>query len=168
MSEAQMTTEQVLKAAADSVQAAEYCFLITVMGDVGWPNARLMQTLALGDDMIVWLGTSVKSRKVREIADNNRVTLACVDTTETAYVTLFGNAAIEAGLAERQQFWREDWVTFFPEGPMGEDFVLIKFVPTRIEVMNFARNVAPEPFGLQPAILVRADVGWQMEQQPGA
>jgi hypothetical protein len=32
-----------------------------------------------------------------------------------------------------------------------------------MELMNFARDVTPEPFGLQPAALVRSGASWVLE-----
>ena len=48
---------------------------------------------------------------------------------------------------------------FWPAGPEGDDYVLIKFTPFRIELMSIYRNVVPDP-RLQPAVLVRDGEEW--------
>jgi hypothetical protein len=60
----------------------------------------------------------------------------------------------------------EEWRAFFPAGPAGEDYVLLQVVPSRLEVLNFVRQVTPIPFGLRPAVLVRRGDGWVFEE-PG-
>ncbi len=75
-------------------------------------------------------------------------------------MTLTGTASIEDDQARRQRFWREQFADFWPSGPEDDGYVLIKFVPARIELMNIAQGVAPEPFGLRPVILARTGPEW--------
>ncbi len=42
----------------------------------------------------------------------------------------------------------------------AEDFVLLRFVPDRLEVIDFARHVTPEPFGQRALALERRDGAW--------
>ena len=51
-------------------------------------------------------------------------------------------------------------VSSIPDGPEGDDFVLIRLVPRRIELMSFADRIHPEPYGLKEAVLERRDDGW--------
>ena len=155
----QIPTESLLAAARAIIQAAEYCFLITI-GESGEANARLMQHFKPDDDLILWFGASPRSRKVQNISRDSRVTGVLEDPRETADLTLQASAQVETDVNLRRQYWREDWVAFFPAGPEGEDYVLIKFVPTRIEIMSFERHITPEPYGLQPAILIREGGAW--------
>jgi general stress protein 26 len=107
-----------------------------------------MQPFEPQPNLIIWLGTSPKSRKVREIHSNDQVTLGYAYAQEGAYVTLTGTASIEDDKTLRQRFWRKEFADFWPSGPEDDDYALIKFVPSRIELMNIAQGVAPEPFGL--------------------
>lgn len=153
------TVEQVLEATQATLLAEDYCFLIT-LGESGKVNARLMQHYKPENDLIVWFGASPKSRKVQEIRANNHITVACVNTQESGYVTLVGSAQIEDSIDLRRKYWREEWMAFFPEGPMGNDYILIRFNPVRVEVMNFGRRITPEPYGLQPALVRRIGDKW--------
>ncbi|HEX2729056.1 MAG TPA: pyridoxamine 5'-phosphate oxidase family protein, partial [Rubrobacteraceae bacterium] len=83
--------EQLLEAARITMEASEYCFLVT-SGAVG-ADARLMQPFAPDEDLSVRFGTSPSSRKAREIRADDRVVLAYSDPTEIAYVVLKGTAA---------------------------------------------------------------------------
>lgn len=157
-----MTTEYLLTIARDTIDVAEYCFLIS-LSESGQANARLVQHFKPEADMTIWFCTSSKSRKVREIGNKSHITVTFQDDREHAYVTVLGSASVETDLNERQRHWHDDSIDYFPAGPGGDDYVLIKFVPSRIELMNFARDVTPEPFGLQPAALVRSGASWVLE-----
>lgn len=158
-----MNPEQLLEITQATLKAAEFCFLIT-LGESGQAEARLMQPFEPEPDLTIWFGTSPTSRKVREIQKDNRVTLGYTQAQAGAYVTLIGTASIEDDTAKKQHYWREDFAAFWPVGPMSEAYSLIKFVPSRIELMHIGQEVAPEPFGLKPVILIRAGEGWELEE----
>jgi general stress protein 26 len=139
-----------------------YGFLISHAGD-GGVSARLVQHLAVEDDGRTWIGTSPRSRKVQEIDMNPEVAYACEDRTSFAYVSLVGRARLVDDDDQRVARWNDGLATFFPDGPTGGDFVLVEVVPRRIEIMDFARAVHPEPLGLVPAVLVRRGHGWEPE-----
>jgi general stress protein 26 len=154
-----ITAELVLETAKSSIRSAEYCILIT-LGEKGEANARLVQPFEPEPDMTIYVGTWSKSRKVREIQKDNRVTLAFHDKEGTAYVTLLGSAQIENDTNMKRKYWREEWIGFIPQGPDGDDYVLVKFIPFRIELMSFSRGVLPQPYGLKPAVVVRSEDLW--------
>ena len=154
-----ITAALILETAKSSMKSAEYCMLIT-LGEGGEANARLVQPFEPEPDMTIWVGTWSKSRKVREIQKDSRVTLAFYDRDSTAYVTLLGLAGIENDLNKKRKYWREEWIGFIPQGPDGEEYVLVKFIPFRIELMSFANGVLPQPYGLKPAVVIRLEDLW--------
>lgn len=154
-----ITAEIVLDTAKSSMRVAEYCMLIT-RGESGEANARLVQPFGPEEDMTIWVGTWSKSRKVREIQRDNRVTLAFHDKENTAYVTLLGTAQTESDINKKRKYWREEWVGFIPQGPEGDDYLLVKFIPVQIELMSFSSGVLPKPYGLKPAVAVRSGDLW--------
>ena len=154
-----ITAELILETAKSSMRSAEYCMLIT-LGEGGEANARLVQPFEPEPDMTIWVGTWSKSRKVREVRRDGRVTLAFYDKESTAYVTLLGLAQIENELNNKRKFWRDEWIGFIPQGPDGDDYVLVKFIPYRIELMSFGRGILPQPYGLKPAVVIRLEDSW--------
>jgi general stress protein 26 len=132
----------------------------------GQMHTRLMQPFPPEEDLTLWFGTSPRSRKIQDIQQQPRVTVAVHQAAANSYVTLVGQAQLEDDLTARWQRWREEWRAFFPAGPAGEDYVLLRVVPSRLEVLNFVRQVTPIPFGLRPAVLVRHGDGWVLEE-PG-
>jgi general stress protein 26 len=158
----QLTTEQLLTIAKDAILATQYCFLIT-LGEAGQLNSRLMQPYEPTEDFIIYMGTSPRSRKVSEIQGNQHVTLSYHSPRENAFVTLIGSATLETDFSLREKYWREEWRIFFPGGADSDDYILIKFVPNRIEVMNLARNISLKPYGLRAATLLKLGDSWELE-----
>jgi len=152
-------SEQLLEVTRHILDAAEFCFLIT-RGNKGALNARLMQHFGPDGDLTIWFGASPRSRKVREIKRGSPVTVTFEYADEGAYVTLLGKAAIETAPETRCRYWRDSFSAFWPDGPEGDDYVVIRFSASRIEVMAIDQGVAPEPFGLQPAVLERHGSDW--------
>ena len=154
-----MTPDETLNIVTATLKAAEFCFLITA-GENGQANARLMQPFDAETDLTIWMGLSPHSRKAREIKKNPHVTLAYQHVPEGAYVTLLGTATLVENPEKRQQYWRDSFFEFWPEGPTGDFYILLKFIPDKIEVMNMARQAAPQPYGLKAITLTRTANGW--------
>lgn len=157
-----MNADDLLSTARNIIRQIEYCFVIT-QNDSGSPNARVMEPFAPENDWTIWLGTRPESRKIHEMLKNPRITLAYYYPSDTAYVTVQGVGHLETDINLRRKYWNETWRSFFPDGPEGDDYTLIRFEPDRIELLDFAQQITPEPFGLQPAVLVRTEDGWIVE-----
>ena len=132
-----LTAEHVVAVAKATLDTADFCFL-TTQGESEPTSTRLMQHFKPDADLTVWFGTSLTSRKVREIRRNPRVTVACLDPTRPAYAVLVGTVTIEELTEQWRRYWREDWQTFWPEGPSGRDYVPLRFTCERVEVLSFA------------------------------
>ncbi len=150
------------------LRASPYGFLATTGPDAA-PRVRLVQHLAVDDDLRVWVGTSPRSRKAADVAARaEAVAYACEDRDAFAYVSLRGEARLVEDLDERVARWTPGLETFFPGGPRGDDFVLVSLAVDRVELMSFAAGVHPDPYGLVPAVAVRSGDGWVLEPAGGA
>jgi general stress protein 26 len=146
------------------LKRTKYCFLIT-HGDGGWCTARIVEPIVEeAEDFTLWFGTNRLLRKVREIEADPHVTVAVENERENANLVLYGTATIVREQAVRQQRWVASWRMFFPRGPKSRDYVVIRFEAQRVELMNFTRNVIPEPFGLRPLVLLKREGGWDLAQ----
>jgi len=155
-----LTREHGLAVARAMLGRAKYCFLITHGAD-GWSSARLVQPIV--DEVaefVLWFGTDPSLRKGREIEADPRVTVTIEDRRQDASLVLYGTASLERDPAVRRRRWIGTWRLFFPAGPTSNEYVAIRFEAERIELMNFARNVVPEPFGLRPLTLIRRRGQW--------
>lgn len=139
----------------------EYCLLAT-LGE-SCIDARVLQPFPPGPDLDVWLGTSRRSRKAAQLRADSRATLAYEDDGKGAAVVLVGRVQIVDALEERRRRFMPSWWAFYPDGPEGDDYVLLHFVPDRVEVWDVSRRVTPEPFGMRAARVVRRNGTWEEE-----
>lgn len=113
------------------------------------PCARLVQPLRIDDDAAVWFATSSATRKAQEIAaGEGAATYAVEDRAAFAYACVHGTAQLirDARLAE--QMWDPGLDAFFPNGPAGDDVVLVHLQASRADLMSFTAGVHPAPYGL--------------------
>ncbi|MCA6092166.1 pyridoxamine 5'-phosphate oxidase family protein [Streptomyces sp. SCA3-4] len=151
--------EALFAAALRLVREHPYGFLTTYDGLR--PHTRLVEHLGVGEDGSLHIGTSPRSRKAADVARQPRVTYAVEDRGAAAYVVLEAEAHVEDGLQERLAYWKDDFRAFFPAGPEGDDYVVLRLRPDRIELMDFTHEVHPAPFGLVPAVIERDADGWR-------
>ena len=111
----------------------------------------------------IWFGTNPSLRKVKEIEENPNVIIAFGNDKENANIIIYGKAQIVRDIKERRKHWIGSWLLFFPNGPKGDDFVSIRVEPSEIELMNFKRNIVPEPFGLKPVRLINDLGNWSVQ-----
>jgi general stress protein 26 len=156
-----LTGGEVCRRAVGLLRANPYGFLVTI-SDTGRPHARLVQHLAVDDDATIWIGTSPRSRKAADIAHHAEVTYAVEDRGKFAYAAVSGTASLIADEASRRRYWEKGLRAFFPGGPAGEDFVIIRISGARIELMDFADGIHPDPYGLVPALAMHREA-WQLE-----
>jgi general stress protein 26 len=132
-----------LVAAAREVMAAQtYCALVTV-DETGRPQVRTMNPFPPEEDMTVWFATNTRSRKVREMTRDPRVTLYYADhETAIGYVALQGRAVLVSDKAEILKRKRAYWDQAFPG---LENLVLVKVVPERLDVLNYKAGTKADP-----------------------
>jgi len=155
-----LVADDLMKIAVETLRAHPFGFLSTLGRDR--VHTRLVEHLAIDDDLGVWIGTSPRSRKVAQVAGRPEVTYAVEDREGAGAVTLQARARVVTDERERAARWRDDIAPFFPGGPRGDDFVLLALRPYRIEVMSFAQGVHPEPYGLVPAVAAWDGEGWRV------
>ncbi len=144
--------------AVGMLRANPYGFLITATSE--GPRSRLVQHLRVDEDATIWVGTSPRSRKVADITASPLACYSVEDRAAFAYLTIAANAAVSEDAAERRAKWEPGLAAFFPGGPEGDDFVLLRLSAARIELMNFAQRVHPDPYGLVPAVIERRAGTW--------
>ena len=157
-----MTTilpERIFTAVQAIFKAADACFLIT-KGLGGPPSARLMQHFKPDIDLVVWFGASPNSCKVSELLSDPAATLACQHPERAAYAMLSGTVTLIRDDPQLKKYWQESFLEFWPSGPLGGDYALLRFEPLRVEVMDLAAELAQPPFGLRPAICELQGDGW--------
>src|SRR2546423_1957913 len=143
----EFSRDQLVAAAREIMTTTRYCALITSDAQ-GRTNARTMDAFAPDENMIVWLATNPRSRKVAEIRRRPRVTLYYFDRENQAYVTIHGTARLVNDANEKQRHWKEEWSAFYPN--RDRDYLLIKVVPTRLEVVDTKKGIVGDSKSWRP------------------
>ena len=141
---------QVIAAAQQIMRDARYCALITV-GQDGHPQSRVVDPIAPAEDLTVWIGTNPITRKVAQIRKDARVTLHYFDPQGPGYVTMLGKAELIDDPAEKASHWKQDWAPFYKDGSRGDDFILIRVEPLRLEVVSDSHGLLNDPTTWIPA-----------------
>ena len=142
--------ERIMEVARQIMSAARFCTLVTI-GDLGQPQARVVDPLEPDGAFAVYVATNPLSRKVGEIRRDPRVTLLYFDTARSAYVTLVGRA-IEVKDAEKSAHRKKDWDAFFPAA-RPEAYALYRIVPSRLEVVSARDGLSGDPATWRPEIV---------------
>jgi general stress protein 26 len=148
----QSEDDQLRAVAAEIMRSAGFCALVTVDGE-GAPQARAMDPFDPEDDLVVWMGTNARTRKVQELRDDPRATLYYHDVAAGAYVALRGRGFIVDDPAEKARRWKPEWHDFYDDDHRGADYVLVRFVPDVAEIISMKHGVATDPKGFAPAVL---------------
>jgi len=154
------SAKQALESAYRQVERSKYAFLLT-HGEQS-PDARLIEPIFSRSDFAFWIGTSPKSRKIAQVKSNSWATLAFCHQGDNANLIVKGSVELVDDVELRAQHWKPHWRLFFPAGPKGGDYILMKLNVTEIEVLDFSQSVVPEPFGLKPVRLERLNENWQL------
>ena len=113
----------------------------------------MMNSFAPEPGLTVWMATNPSTRKVADMRTDQRVTLVYFDRDDPGYVTLLGDARLVNDPAEKRARWKDEWTLYYPGGPESSDYLLIEFVPQRIEVVSLKYGIASDPQAWKPAIV---------------
>lgn len=145
--------EAILKAARDVIGAARYATLTTIDELGGFPSSRVVDPFAPESDFTIWVGTNAASRKVQQIARNPRVTLLYFDAPRQHYVSLIGSATIVRDAAEKNRRFKPEWQAFYKNGRSGDDYVLLKVIPSQLEIVAESAGMRNDPVTWRPLAL---------------
>jgi general stress protein 26 len=139
----------LLGVAKSLMEQARYCALITI-GPDGRAESRIVDAFAPEADMTVWLATNPVTRKVEQIRKDPRVTLFYWEPARMGYVTLIGDAALVDDAAEKAKRWKPEWAAFYADEHRGADYLLVRVVPRRLEVVSLADGLENDPKTWRP------------------
>jgi general stress protein 26 len=134
--------DTLIVAAKKIIESSRYCALITT-DSTGEIHVRTMDPFSPENNMVVWMGTNSDTRKVIEIRNNPNVTLYYSDPNGLGYVVISGNAQIIDEKEETAKRWKEEWAQFYPN--REKNYILIKLVPEKMEVINYKLGIAGDP-----------------------
>lgn len=130
--------KEIREIAREIMIAAKNCALITV-DSLGIANVRTMDPFLPEDNFTVFMGTNSKSLKVKQIRDNNKVTLYYFDPKSVSYITLQGTAEIVNEQKMKEKYWKTAWENFYKNSKT--DYLLIKFTPKKANIISEKYNL---------------------------
>ena len=145
--QSRLSDKELLAAAREIITKARFSTLITY-GNDGQLQARTLDPFEPDEQLVIWFATNPRTRKVMEIRRDSRVTLHYFDPEDLAYVTLKGRAHLVNDVQEKQERWKEEWKEFYPN--RDRDYLLVKFTPLEIEVVNTAKGILGNPTTWKP------------------
>jgi general stress protein 26 len=146
------TRARSLAVAREIVQAARYATLATVAEGAD-PRARVVDPFPPDDDFTIWVATNPRSRKVAELKASPRVTLLYFNAAGAEYVGVRGRATLVTDPIEKAAHWKDEWAAFYAGGPRGPNYLLIKVVPTALEIVSPGRGFDTDPVTWRPFTL---------------
>lgn len=130
----EISRDSLLTVARTIIDSARCRILITV-NENGKPQARTMSPFPPEENMVIWLGTNPRSRKVKQIKNNPNVMVYYYDTKGASYVSVAGQARIVDDPDKRAHYWNKSWTRFYPDP--DKDYTLIEVTPERLEICSF-------------------------------
>jgi general stress protein 26 len=141
------TRDQLIATARETMAAARYCALIT-LDSLGRPQARTLDPFPPDENMVVWLGTNPRTRKVSEIRRHPRVTLYYFDREALAYVAISGIARLVNDPKEKTKHWKDEWKDFYRD--RAKDYFLIAVTPEKLEVVSVKKGMVGDSLTWKP------------------
>ena len=130
--------DTLITAANELIQSTRYCALIT-LDKSGHPQVRIMDPFYPDENMTVWLGTNVNSRKVQEIRNDSRVTLYYEESKGAGYVVIKGHAVIVDDEEKEKEYWKKGWDAYYSD--QKSNYVLIKVTPDELEIIDYNHTI---------------------------
>jgi general stress protein 26 len=142
----------IITAATDIMRLARYCTLVTI-GEDGRPQARIVDPFAPEADLTIWIATNPLTRKIQDIRRDPRVTLLYFNHAKSEYVTVLGTAQIETDPQLKASHWKTDWAGLYKDDNRGDDYVLLRVRPARLEVSAVDRGLKNDEKTWRPLIV---------------
>lgn len=132
--------DHALKSEALSfAKEANVSVLATVSKD-GHANARVMQNARVDDDFTLWYVTEASSLKVGEIRRDPRASIVMSNYKIKCDIRYYGAITVVTDQALKDAFWRDCYTMYFKGGKTDPAYVLLKFVPDRIEYRDINKH----------------------------
>jgi general stress protein 26 len=122
----------------DLVNGCETAVLIT-HGNDGFIHARTMENNKVTHTEEIWFATEAKERKLVEIAREPRVT-AFYTHPDKSWACVYGIAEPVSDQTLKSRLWKDAWERYWPNGPLSENYVLIRIVPVLAEFLLRLKN----------------------------
>ena len=126
--------ELALLAIARKIIDSAYFATVITINNKGEAKARIMEPFKPEKDFSIYLATNPKTRKLKEIKENNTMTLHYFDRNNPGYVTLIGKAEIINDSITKAKYFKKGWEAFYANRTNA--YALLKFTPKQLELIS--------------------------------
>lgn len=146
--------QKILQEVNRVIKTAVYSTLITLDKN-NQPRARVIESFLPEENYVIWMATNPKSRKVKQLKNSSTATMHYFDKNKLAYVSLMGNAFLVNDETIKNEKWKDGWEKFYPN--KNKDFLLIKFIPKTIELINITAGFTGDKTTWKPHQIILFD-----------
>ncbi len=125
-------SDEIRKEALKFLRSVQSMQMATVDDDA--PDVRTMMTARVDDDFTVWFATSASTSKIKQVERNPKT---CINADEGLQaLRIYGRTEILTDRATRDELWRDEWKTYWPEGAASPDLAILKITAGRMRYVN--------------------------------
>ena len=130
------TPEEYKSIALEIINNADFSVLITTENNQ--VDTRTMDHFKMGSDFVLYFGTNVNSRKVKQIQKNKNVTVHFNSKENDGYVSVKGYAYVNKDSVLISKYWKDDWNIFYPDKSY---YRLLKVIINSFELISEKHNI---------------------------
>ena len=139
--------QRIIAISKKTIKETYFGTLITLDKN-GQPRARVMEPFEPDENLIIWLATNPRSRKVTQLKNNSTATLHYFNKSNLSYVSLMGNAYLVNDETIKLQKFKDGWDKFYKN--QKEDYLLIKFIPKTLELISTSTKFSGDSITWKP------------------
>ena len=132
----QSTTEEYKNIALEIINNTNFSVLTTTENNQ--VDTRTMDHFKMGSDFVLYFGTNVNSRKVKQIQKNNNVTVHFNSKENDGYVSVKGHAYVNKDSVLINKYWKDDWNIFYPD---KSNYRVLKVIINSFELISEKHNI---------------------------
>jgi len=126
--------------------------ILITHGKDGFPAARPMGHLLVGEDFTIYFATSTELAKCGEIEADPKAAVywekAGQDMHGYAWVMVQGTAELTQEREVLDRFWDDSFTHYFPKGRSDPTYVIIRVTPKRLTVLSGAPDMRAQVIDL--------------------
>lgn len=138
--------KEFIKKGLALIKKADSAYLTTI-GSNGFPSTRAMLNLKNGrqfpklvdfmaqynEDLTLFFTTNTSSSKIKEILDNNKVSVYYCDSKSWHGLMCQGEIEIVTEKSIKHAIWLDEWKMYYPDGKDSEDYAILRLKPNYVK-----------------------------------
>jgi general stress protein 26 len=135
--------QDIRQSCLDLMKTSPACQLTTIDAD-GFPHTTAMNNLRCAkeypsltelyqgqdNDFLLYLSTSMQSDKMARIRANPKVSVYFCVPDQFIGLMLGGRIEVITDQALKNQIWQQGWTMYYPNGPEGPEYGVLRLAPT--------------------------------------